>query len=62
MPFVAQFRRVRSRCVAAGVRSCQGVETLPPSPYMWPAGSATRIIPPVGIAIVPCGPGVGWVL
>ena len=32
MRFVAQPRRARSRCVAAGVRSCQGVEALPPSP------------------------------
>ena len=40
---VAEPRCARSRCVAAGVRSCQGFEVLPPSPCMWPASSATRI-------------------
>ncbi len=71
--FVTQPRRVRSayvgRCVVAGVRSCQGVEALPPSPCGLPAcGSPTRIaighgaptrMPPLGLAIVPCGPGIG---
>ncbi len=31
MRFVTQLQRVRSGCVAAGVRFCQGVEALPPS-------------------------------
>ena len=49
------------------VWSCLGVEALPPSPCMWPAGFATRIasghrgptrMPPLGLAIVPCDPGI----
>ena len=64
MRFVAQPRRVRSRCVAAGVRSCQGVEAFA-TLSLWPAGSATHIaighgaptrMPPLGLDIVPCRP------
>ena len=65
MRFVAQPRRVRSRCVAASLCSFlsggRGLATL----SLWPAGSATRIaiglgdptrMPPLGLAIVPCAP------
>ena len=57
--------RVRSRCVAAGVLSCQRVETLPlssccvlrgpppASPFIG-HGACTRMTP-LGLAIVPCG-------